>query len=511
MIYFISAWYNGDDWKEREEPWYIAKHISEFDDTIKQVQLFSRNNLYPYKIILLSYAPNFRHFLHRQSIFRAEYWSVFDQMQCIESKTQRPFLVKDVPWPDGVEFIESPFFIIVRKDGEKYARISFGDDGNMLTIEYYETDVISRIEHFDDRGFISMMEIYEDGKALYEQYLDEEGVWKFNRYLSDGHVEINPVSNYFLWPEGKKEYKHLSYDNIVNMIEEVLIRYVNRTDDQDIFCVAMDKLHTELMARILRKRKTILSFFEGRTSLMKNDLMQRFLQDAGYIVTDTRENADLLRRTMGRAYPRMISITPYDSRVDHGISMEFPYQNILVMADDLEKEQLNELLDELLKYVNQNYKTKVNLYTATLDYQKVMYFNDCAGRMNQAVTCEDKSREFFTVVRCMDAMETNRKLRETRVLIDIQNIPNQFVQISALSMGIPQITMRETQYVKNGRNGHVIESINEINEWLAFYLKDISNWNHARVESYEMGSEFSTAEIKRLWTQVIRHVENNWS
>lgn len=511
MIYFISAWYDGNDWKEREQEWYIAKHVSEFDDTVKQVQLFSRNKLYPYRIIILSYAPNFRHFLHRQSIFRADYWSVFDQMQCIESKTQRPFLVSDIQWPDRVEFIESLFVTNVQKDGEIYARIIFGDDGNMISIIFFEGGKIARTEHFDDRGFLSMTEVYEDGEPSHEQYFDEKGVWKFSRYLGDGHIEINPLSNYFLWPEGEKKYKKLRYDNMEELIEEVLVRFVNRTDDDAIFCVAMHHLHTNLWARLLRKRKTVLSFFEGRTSLVKNEIMQQFLQDAGYIVTDTREDADIIRRTMGRAYPRMTSITPYDSRVDEGISMEFPYQNILVMTDGISQEKLDEILDELVKYINHNFKTKVQLYTTTVYYERFMELEKKAAEMNNKVVTDLLNQEFFVVARCLDAMETNRKLRETRILIDLQDIPDQFLQISALSMGIPQITMRETQYVKNDRNGHIIKSVSELDEWLVYYLKDLSNWNHARVESYDMGSEFTTAEIQRQWIQVIRHVENNWS
>ncbi len=512
MVYFISAWYDGNNWREREQVWYIAKHITEFDDTIKQVQLFSRNKLYPYKIILLSHAPNFRHFLHRQSIFRADYWSVFDQMQCITSRTQRPFSYHDIQWPDDVEFIASHFAVIVRRKGEKFAQIEFGDDGNMILVKLFDNNQISRINHYDDRGFVSMTEMYKDGKPFYEQYMNEDRVWKFNRYVEDGHVDINPLNNFFLWPEGEKEFKKLRYDSIEEMIEEVLVRYVNRTDDDAIFCVAMHSLHTDLWARLLRRRKTILSFYETRFSLVKNEVMEQFLRDAGYIVTATREDGDKIRSVMGQSYPRMTSITPYDSRVDDGISMEFPYQNILVMSDGVPKERFDEICDELVKYVIQHHKTKVNFYTTSLDYLRVNELKTIANELNEQVNANSEVKgEYFVVARCLEAMETNRKLRETRLLVDLQDVPNQFLQISAISMGVPQITLKETQYIKNGRNGHVLEAVQELNEWIAYYLKDLSNWNHARVQSYEMGAEFTTSEIQRQWTEVIRHVENDWS
>ena len=59
---------------------------TEFDDTVKQIQLFHRNKAYPYQIMLLSFAPNFRHFLHRQGVYRAPYWSCFDAIQEVRRK-----------------------------------------------------------------------------------------------------------------------------------------------------------------------------------------------------------------------------------------------------------------------------------------------------------------------------------------------------------------------------------------------------------------------------------------
>ena len=59
---------------------------TEFDDTVKQIQLFHRNKVYPYQILLLSFSPNFRHFLHRQGVYHAPYWSCFDAIQEVKRK-----------------------------------------------------------------------------------------------------------------------------------------------------------------------------------------------------------------------------------------------------------------------------------------------------------------------------------------------------------------------------------------------------------------------------------------
>ena len=45
MEYFIPAWYQNGDWKENEQVWYRARTVTEFDDTVKQIQLFFRKKI----------------------------------------------------------------------------------------------------------------------------------------------------------------------------------------------------------------------------------------------------------------------------------------------------------------------------------------------------------------------------------------------------------------------------------------------------------------------------------
>lgn len=192
MLYFIPAWYQQNEWCENEQSWQVRRMHSEFDDTVKQVQLFQRNDICAYQLMLLGFSPNFRHFLHRQGVYRAPYWSCFDAIQEIRRKRAMVFSFHNLKWPSGVEFVYSLFVVLALLKGEKYAQIDFGEDGNPIRVDLYKGGKICRRNIYDDRGFVSSTIIYRDEKPLYQDYLMENGIWKMRCYQDDGHVSINP-------------------------------------------------------------------------------------------------------------------------------------------------------------------------------------------------------------------------------------------------------------------------------------------------------------------------------
>ena len=103
MLYFIPAWYQQNKWRESKQSWHTRRMHTEFDDTVKQVQMFYRNGMRDFKILLLSHTPNFRHFLHRQGVFHAPYWSCFDAIQEVERRKAAVFSFHNLSWPDNIE------------------------------------------------------------------------------------------------------------------------------------------------------------------------------------------------------------------------------------------------------------------------------------------------------------------------------------------------------------------------------------------------------------------------
>ncbi|WP_410134292.1 accessory Sec system glycosyltransferase Asp1, partial [Pseudomonas aeruginosa] len=46
----------------------------------------------------------------------------------------------------------------------------------------------------DDRGLVSSVIYYEDGQAIYQDYLNPKGLWQFREHLQDdGRIEVNPI------------------------------------------------------------------------------------------------------------------------------------------------------------------------------------------------------------------------------------------------------------------------------------------------------------------------------
>lgn len=534
MMYFIPAWYQENKWCENEQFWYRRRTKTEFDDTVKHIQLFHRNGEIPYKILLLSYAPNLRHFLHRQGVFRANYWSCFDAMCGITRRRTAVLSYRNLKWPDGVEFYNTPFVMVAMLNGEKYAQVEFGEAGNPIQVDMYFNDKICRKNIYDDRGFLSSTVLFDENEqVIHRDYLDENGYWHLREY-ADGSVLVNTSCPEYLIEDGtgnfvSYNYSKQEYASISEVIEEVFDSYVYQTLETDIFCVAMDPLHYQIMTRALVGRNTIVSFFRSRFYIDKHRDCVELLSNSRYIITDSLRNTDKivteLGEELGDKLDNIIELTPFDSRVDFGISQQLKVQNILLPVEGIPEKNFEELIVLLAKHMQTNKYARVHLFTRQPKYnigqdifevvRTILERNDInpewAEPENKKDTVglldeEKREPQKFFVDQCIDELEVSKCIRMQRVLVDARRIPDQFLQISCISAGIPQIVMNETQYVVDGGNGRIVEDIPEIADALSFYLENMANWNDAFVYSYELGKEYTTERLMEQWKEVISQI-----
>lgn len=531
MLYFVPAWYLKDSWSEDEQFWYRRRMKTETDDTVKQIQLFHRNPICEYRILLLSYAPNFRHFLHRQSAFRVPYWSVFDAIQEVRRKKQAVLSFHNLNWPPNIEFIYTPFSIIAMLNQERFANIEFGEYGNPIQIDLYKNGEISRKNIYDDRGFISCTSVYENGEKSYDQYLTEKGVWKLCHFV-DGHVVVNPKSNQYLirTPDGEDQISFSKgiYKSIEEVIEEVLASALRTTQSTDIFCVAAHEQHLALLDRQLAGRKTIFSIFEPRLALDRDCSATEILSRGDCIIADSEKSLETLSRQKSLEHVAKVNIPPYDTRVDSGISQQLNVQKILVPVDQLSAEALEAVVTGLAAYLERNSTARVHLFTRNAAYDRKDLLLAQVSEMlerngyppewarketqNKAdVLLEKRERMpvLFFVEQCVNELSVNKCMREQRLLVDLADRPDLFLQISCVSIGIPQILKTATEYMRPGENGRINRDLSKLGEDLGYYLESLSNWNQAAIRSYELGQKHTTQYLIDLWKEVIGNIENN--
>ena len=528
MLYFIPAWYSENSWREDEQFWHKRRMRAQTDDTVKQLQLFQRNRICEYKILLLSHAPNFRHFLHRQGIFRVPYWSVFDAVQEVRRKQQVLFSFRDLSWPEDVDFFYAPFSVFARRNGERYANIEFGEYGNPIEIDLYKNGKLCRKNFYDDRGFLSCISVYKNGERSCDQYLTEKGIWKLCHF-ADGRVAVNPKDNQYLISaaEGEERFSFLksSYASMEEVIEEVFAAFLRATRRWDVFCVAAHGQHLALSDRLLADRKTIFSVFENRLGGDRRAL--EALAHGDYIVTDTEENLEAFSGEKSLENVVKVNIPPYVTRIEPGISQQLPVQKILFPVDHLPAETLSAAITAMAAYLKRNQRARVHLFTRNMSFgrdEKLLaqvreilerrgYPPGWAGKdgENEAevmLDTEDRVPVLFVVEQRVDELETSKCVREQRVLVDLAEKPDLFLQILCVSVGVPQILKNATEYMQPGKNGRVNRDISRLGEDLAYYLESLSNWNQAAIRSYELGKTHTTQNLIDLWKEVIVHIES---
>jgi accessory secretory protein Asp1 len=504
MLYFIPAWYKQNMWCENEQQWYKRRLKSEFDETIKQITLFHRNVDRPYRILALGYSPNFRHFLHRQGMYRSKYWSCFDAIAQVRRKKVAVLSYHDIKWPKGLEFVYSPFSIIALQGDVKYAQVEFGEDGNPISIDMFEDGKICRRNDYD------VVPDDKSGKA-------------------GEPVEIR--------------FTKAEYDSLEAVIEEVFASYVNLTRQGDSFFVAMHPLHIRVAEHVLKGKRVIATFFENRFDFTQTSLAADFLEHAENIITDSDYTTKLIMANLGAVNNKQVrlhitDIPPYDTRMDFGISSQLRVQNILVPVDGLTKDAFAQIIKGLADYLTINDLARVHFFTRDASWghedaikNDTVKLLDSMGYDSRWVTGDGEAalgfggngadafaenelgdiekpveQRFFVDV-CVDERDISKCINEQRAILDMRGTMDVFVYVTAISKGVPRISLSADQFLVSGKNGMVIDDFSDIGRSLTYYLDSFENWNQALVECYELGQKYTTSVLLKKWRKVLNFSE----
>ncbi|MGH2079517.1 accessory Sec system protein Asp1 [Aerococcus urinaeequi] len=501
MYYFVPAWYQ----EKLSLAWqYISKEI-EFDDTVNQIRMFDAQSLST-ELLVLNYLPNLRTLLNRQQLLKISCWSLFDELQGIEQKklsTIQPFNYKELNWPENIQFITTPFVVIAMKDNRVYARIYFNEAGNVLWIDCFEKKLIESRYVIDDRGFVSSIQKYNQGKHLSTIFLNLIGEKQFIYSVENGTFEISENAKI------RHKLKERFYDSKSILIEAVLNTKKKEFTTEDTIVIAASNEHNRYFLKNEVPGKKVLSFFSERNN-QKAFIESESINNIDLFVADSDTILKNVTQLNGHVPATIIS--PYDSRLNLGVSQEVKELNVWINIDNIQIDLVYKIGELMVKEILRNKDIRVIFASYNVQNDQNSEIAQFVETLNDRFTSEESFDEKINSLNVDTVVEEYflfRPIREeltvissfstVRLVIDLSENPHLYTQIAGISAGIPQINQRETPYVKHRENGYIITSIGDLPQAIHYYLDTLKNWNSSLVYAVERIAENNSGELVKKW------------
>ncbi len=520
MYYFVPAWYTNErPWYAASQEWTKVYEEIAFDDTINQVQLFAEAGE-TVRLIFLTYQPQRRYEMHEKGLLGQVYWSFFDDIQNISRTHTHPIDFKDLAWPKGTEFLYTPFAVFAKNKGALIAKIAFASSGNLLEIHWQNEGKQRYTYLFDDRGFLSSILYYDEaGQALYQDYLNENGVWQVREHLQatdEPPIEINWFSDHVFAQKRYNNWGELVQERLALVAKQVLT-------DQDTLVLASHALHNDILLNTFSKQQCVLSFFGQRYPLVMDTPLFDLLKRVELVVTESREHGNLLEQALKEEVDtstNVLVISPFDSRLRLGQSQSMRFQDLYVTVDGLTTDDLKGYLKSLFPLLAK----REDLLLTLVSYERWHSFDDLKDWVTNHLLVHYEREDFFmetlalgenpvdettwelSRMRFINLVRTDQIIQEldqARLVIDLSPQPDLYTQIASISAGVPQIHRVPTDYVTHKENGWVLSEEESLEQAVAYYVNSLSHWNQALIFSVERMAENSSSQLLARWRNLL--------
>lgn len=500
MKYFIPAWHKQyDDWSVN------IPSIENYDAS--EYMTILKKSGEEIGLIITDYQPQLSSKLNQISFFPSNLFSVYDFLQGVHGLENKILELTDFNWPKNAIFDYSPFRTLIVLEDQLYATVFYDIDGHILRISYPENNEHPAFSlRIDSRGFISNQDDAE--KTI---YFDPYGNWRFKKNKSSGKITINPEAHFC---------KRSEYENITDLIDEVLSRYlkINATDNDEIIATVDDE--TNFSNQILAPYKSW--YLINRHHPYREQI--KYISKSKLIVS-----SDEIKQKLEKEYNEDfdISVIPvFNSEFHLGHSQRQNIQEIGFFAENANDEDIDEIIQKLCSYMLKkpdNFSLKIFTY----DFWKA----DCVNRIMAKIKEENKKRFILGKSEkaensAIDGLDGESSLPELDVVhLRLTNISDvlsnldklrilinwgkadELMQISGISIGIPQVQNFSSPTVIDNKNGRIVKKINELLPVVDEYLTNLDSWNKSVVYNVQLMNQYSEENIIEKWREVFKEEE----
>ncbi|MEL0537466.1 accessory Sec system protein Asp1 [Staphylococcus debuckii] len=509
MKYLIPAWYHKDEWwRDKAMPFYETHFTTEFDDMVSLGNMLAKH-AEPFELICLNYHSELRNFLYRNGLFESSYWSVFDAIQGFEPATPQPIDYRDLHWPEGTEFIYTPYIVKAYTGTHTSSNIYMSQEGYMTWVEDYYNNHIEKRYIFDDRGFLSSVTYFnQQAQPKKIAYLNREGHTVIEEHLDTGKVEVAEAFH--------DQFKQSEYSSMKEVIQEYLAAYIEtHQSPHNTYIAASDSRHNALLTEVINGQQLTFSLFSRRQPELSTSDLQTISTAQHWLVDSQIQAAQLkqYREDAGLATDIM-QHTPFPATILPNLSSQLHETEIGLMIDGLALDEVNQQLDVLIPYVQEGEDLRLVLLTRHSRSQRAEALKDRIDEVNEAfakaqpgymLMDETQIAELKLVRFEFIPFEADivKLISTLRIMIDLNHEPDLFLQISSISAGIPQINRQPTEYMKDQANGLLITHNTELPQALDTFLIGLKNWNFAFAYSVQLVEAYSSEKLVEQLNRLI--------
>lgn len=524
-------------------PWKSLTSAFE-DDISANVASMLKRTKQPYTLVTLQLMPHLRHQLEQINQLEMPWWNVYDAIADIPIQDGIPLAVEDLDWPENAEFVPGTGAVLVYVQGVRYAKCTYTPDDYLDQVTRYDSQgQPTQIDQFDDRGFLSWRrDLQPTGEV---QTL-------FNAF-GDVVLTKTDADGITVAPGQQRRFRHAHYDAFQPLLDEFTAKRAHQQAETFtilVYRAGFNYPSTQVLA--LTPYDILVGSGESRVTYT-DDVLHRMTSVAhAVIATDMGASRAVQRALADWALlleKPLRLLSPYSSRLALGHSNELSQLVIYWRATDLvdaaqevvTRQILTEMLSNdavvLLASTDDN-GTTINAvvqqfvddtFNVAEDHAAIETVLGYLDAKDQQTLTREQADELDELKKTenWDQVTTAAKflrrihlrgiddhktmwaaLDEARLLLDLSPQIDPFIQLAAISTGVPQLVRAKTEYVTTGKNGLVIHDLNEVGWGLAYFLDGLRRWNESLVYSVAKMERFSDERLIERWQEVMTDADN---
>lgn len=517
------------------------------NDAVVHLAQMAEEADWPLTLLFLNEAPALRQQLNANGLLRLPWWNVFDEIQGIPIDEGLPLDVSDVPLPADSDLIYDGSNVLILQSN-KIIGVIKRHGGGVWQINWLMDELGRRVDQYNDRGLLTTRTWYTaDSQISRKEWLGISGQWVMRQ---TDHVEIGASA--------RGRFDKSDYPNVASVIGEFLHHYLlKQTAPANLVMTA--NTDTASLTPMIPATIETHFFVVAEQHQVFTDLVERATSFITETSTEAKQVQTRLDAVSSSNKPIVRAIPPFSTHLNLGRSNEVASSIIFWHVNQLNVEKREIVFQQLLAQLRQE-KDNQLIVDADTEEQNVGFQHIAVRLAAKQQNIDLDSAEFTHLQLILNGEETlaapvevktemteadeqaavagNQSLQNddnetilaiqqflgritfqtkagyervsqdfatARLLVDLGEKPNLYMQIAAISAGIPQINRRETGYVLAGQNGQIITRLSELPEALAYYLDSLRHWNEALVVNARLIDQYSEEHSRDLWQEVLAH------